>query len=219
MEFSHKAPLESMRGRIVRVSTDNDQKLLDELRYKYSNPMIPEGIVAFKNHRFIDERGFFQSDLNSIMLKNLGFNSFFQKNISKSAAGVIRGMHWQTNNSGQTKLISCLQGSVIDVIVDLRVESKTYGSINSFKLDSNEQNYLKIPVGFAHGFQALEDNTLFAYWVDAPFMPSDEMSMSPLSPELKIYWEDLTQIVNPRDRNAVTFKEYFQVFPIGLRND
>ena len=215
MEFSHKALVNYIIGRLRHVSTDDNRELLDVLRFKYSDPMIPEGIVAFKNQRFVDERGFFQSDLNSIMLKNLGFSNFFQKNISKSAAGVIRGMHWQTNNSGQTKLISCLQGSVIDIIVDLRVESKTYGSINSFKLDSINQNYLKIPVGFAHGFQALEDNTFFLYWVDAPFVPSDEMSMSPLSPELEIYWEDLTRIVNHRDRNAVTFKEYFRGTPIG----
>ena len=198
------------------MRAENDPKTLSFLREKYSHPVVPEGVVAFKNDRFIDERGFFQPDLNSTILKDLGFGNFFQKNFSKSALGVIRGMHWQKNNSGQTKIVSCLQGAVLDVIVDLRVESETCGSINSFKIDSREQHYLKIPAGFAHGFQALEDNTLFSYWVDSPFAPSDEMSISPLSPKLEIYWEEIPKIVNPRDRNAVTMEEYFKRISKGL---
>jgi dTDP-4-dehydrorhamnose 3,5-epimerase len=184
-------------------------ELLNHLRHKYSDPSIPQGIKAFTNKKFNDERGFFQPDLNSEMLRELGFESFFQKNISKSKTGVIRGMHWQSGTSAQTKIVYCLQGSVIDVVIDLRMESKTYGSINSFKLNANDPNYLKIPSGFAHGFQALEENTLFAYWVDAPFEPNREMSITPLSEEIDSYWESFTKIVNSRDRNAPTYKEFF----------
>lgn len=191
------------------MSTDSNPEILNTIRYQYSDPIIPEGIAAFKLQKYMDERGFFRPDLNSLILEDLGFGNFFQKNISMSTKGVIRGMHWQNRNSGQTKIISCIQGTVVDVVIDLRKDSKTYGSINSFKLNSDEPIYLKIPVGFAHGFQALEDKTLFSYWVNSPFAPSDEMSISPLSPELEIYWENLTRIVNDRDSNAVTFKEFF----------
>ncbi len=187
----------------------SNHEILSNLRCKYSCPKIPEGIVAFKIQRYFDERGFFQQDLNSVMLQNLGFGNFFQKNVSKSDVGVIRGMHWQKGNSGQTKIISCLQGSVIDVIVDLRRESQTYGEINSFKLNSDDPYYIKIPSGFAHGFQALEPDTIFVYWVDAPFAPNSEKSMSPLSAEIEVYWEAIAKTINQRDLSAITYKEYF----------
>ena len=175
------------------MTGEHKSELLNNLRHKYSDPVFPQGIKAFTNQKYIDERGFFQPDLNSEMLRDLGFGSFFQKNISKSSIGVIRGMHWQSGTSAQTKIVYCLQGSVIDVVIDLRMESKTYGSINSFKLNANDPNYLKIPSGFAHGFQALEENTLFAYWVDAPFEPNREMSITPLSEEIDSYWESFTK--------------------------
>lgn len=195
--------------RIDGVNADNNEQLLSVLRHKFSDPIIPEGIIAFKTQKYTDERGFFQQDINSLMLKNLGFGSFFQKNLSKSAIGVIRGMHWQSKKSAQKKIITCFQGAVIDVVIDLRPDSETYGEINSFKLDSYEPNYLKIPAGFAHGFQSLEENTIFSYYVDAPYAPENEECINPLSEELEIYWENLPRIINQKDQSAISFKKYF----------
>jgi len=191
------------------MTSDYDQELLSVLRYKYSNPIFPEGIEAFKNQKYVDERGSFQQDLNSIMLKNLGFVNFFQKNISNSTVGVIRGMHWQSGSGEQKKIITCLQGSVIDVIVDLRITSSTYGSINAFKLNGEIPVYIKIPTGFAHGFQSLEENTIFSYYVDAPYAPEKEKCINPLSAEFENYWENLPRVVNQKDQSAITFKQYF----------
>ena len=194
-----------MRG----VRNSHSEDILNMIRLNQNESIIPEGIVAFESQKHFDHRGFFQEDLNSIMLEGLGFKKFFQKNISKSAIGVIRGMHWQSGDAAQKKIIACLQGSVIDIVVDLRKTSSTYGSINAFKLNAENPHYIKIPAGFAHGFQSLEENTIFSYYVDAPYAPEKEKSINPLSDEFEIYWANLPRIVNQKDQRSINFKEYF----------
>lgn len=194
-----------MRG----VSISNSEDILNMIRFNQYESIIPEGIVAFESQKHLDHRGFFQEDINSIKLEELGFKKFFQKNISKSTIGVIRGMHWQSDDAAQKKIISCLQGSVIDVVVDLRETSSTYGSISAFKLNAEKPLYIKIPSGFAHGFQSLEENTIFSYYVDAPYAPEKEKCINPLSEEIEIYWENLPRIVNQKDQCSITFKKYF----------
>lgn len=183
-------------------------EILRETRQKFSNPIIPEGVRAFSKLRHLDHRGYFQEDLTSDDLKDLGFGSFFQRNVSLSGIGVVRGMHWQSGKAGQTKIVTCSNGAVLDVIVDLRLESPTYGEINSFLLSANEPRYLIIPKGFAHGFQSLQENTIFSYYVDAPYSPENEFSISPLSDEFESYWNRIPKIVSKKDEEAIMFKEY-----------
>jgi dTDP-4-dehydrorhamnose 3,5-epimerase len=192
--------------RVVRNSHSED--ILNMIRLNQHESIIPEGIVAFESEKHLDQRGFFQVDLNSLILDELGFKKFFQKNISKSAIGVIRGMHWQSGDAAQKKIIACLQGSVIDIVVDLRETSSTYGSISAFKLNAENPHYIKLPAGFAHGFQSLEENTIFSYYVDAPYAPEKEKCINPLSDEFEIYWENLPRIVNQKDQSSINFKKY-----------
>lgn len=187
----------------------SDPKLLLDYMRRSSGTEIPEGLECFKIQRYDDDRGFFQQDLNSSDLSLFGFKNFFQKNISKSRRGVVRGMHWQESEAAQTKIVSCLQGSVIDVVIDLRKTSSTYASITSFELNSNIPILIRIPKGFAHGFQALEDDTIFSYYVDTPYDPSKEMSLSPLSDELDSFWSDIPQCLSQKDRAATTYSDYF----------
>ena len=196
-------------SRMRDVSSSHSNELLNLMRFNQYESIIPEGIVAFESQQHLDHRGFFQEEMNSIKLAELGFSNFFQKNLSKSGIGVIRGMHWQNGDAAQKKIITCLQGSVIDVLVDLRETSSTYGSINAFKLNAEKPLYIKIPVGFAHGFQSLEENTIFSYYVDTPYAPEMEKCINPLSEEFDIYWEKLPRVVNQKDQSAVSFKKYF----------
>lgn len=186
----------------------NELQLLTNSRIRFNNPEIPEGIRILSKVKYFDERGSFQEDLNISDLRMFDFGNFFQKNISVSRAGVIRGMHWQNGDYAQAKVLSCIQGSVIDVVIDLRRTSSTYLSINSFKLDASEPKYIGIPKGFAHGFQALEDNTIFSYYVDAPYAPKNEMCINPLSQELDCYWESIPKIINEKDQSAIMLRDY-----------
>lgn len=186
----------------------DDTRLLKESRHRFSIPEIPDGLTIIDKSKHFDFRGSFQEELNFYDLQQLGFNGFFQKNISISKSGVVRGMHWQSGDYAQAKIVSCIQGSVIDVVIDLRLTSVTFGSINSFKLVADNPRHLRIPKGFAHGFQALEDDTIFSYYVDAPYNPKSEMCLSPLSLELESYWESLPRIVNQKDQNSMNFIDF-----------
>ena len=104
-------------------------------------------------------------------------------------------------------------------MIDLRSTSSNYLSINSFKLNAQEPRYIRIPKGFAHGFQALEDNTIFSYYVDAPYAPKAEMCISPLSKEFECYWELMPRIVNQKDRNSIMFSDYMTKHTKELNNE
>lgn len=138
--------------------------------------------------RFGDERGYFES-VTIEQLKELGFKDIVQVNHSKSAKGTIRGLHFQKNPYSQAKLVCCMQGAVLDVAVDLRVSSKTYGKWTSVLLTPENGKMLYIPRGFAHGFVALKEDTMFEYYIDNKYMPESESGIIYNDPDINIDWQ------------------------------
>lgn len=148
---------------------------------------------------FGDERGYFspffiQKEMDKEGIK---FYGVVQCNRSKSAKGVVRGLHFQKNPKCQTKLVEVIQGSAIDVVVDIREGSPTYGKHIAVLLkpyDANDKEsgrQLYVPRGFAHGFISLEDNTIFQYLIDNDYAPDYEGGIYWNDPELGIDWEGM----------------------------
>ena len=148
---------------------------------------------------FGDERGYFspffiQKEMDKEGIK---FYGVVQCNRSKSAKGVVRGLHFQKNPKCQTKLVEVIQGSAIDVVVDIREGSPTYGKHTAVLLkpyDTNDKEsgrQLYVPRGFAHGFISLEDNTIFQYLIDNDYAPDYEGGIYWNDPELGIDWEGM----------------------------
>lgn len=139
---------------------------------------------------FEDPRGYFmetwrEEDFN----KNIGYDvRFVQDNQSLSSRGVLRGLHYQKGNLSQAKLVRVLQGAVVDVAVDLRKDSPTYGQHVMVELSEENKRQLFIPRGFAHGFQVLSDKAVFTYKVDNRYAPEAECSIRYDDPQLNIEW-------------------------------
>ena len=137
-----------------------------------------------------DERGYFVETFRQDKLEAfLGFKvNFCQDNESKSSKGVLRGLHYQLAPAAQTKLVRVIQGSVLDVAVDIREGSPTFGQHVAVKLTAENKRQLFVPRGFAHGFVVLEDKTTFAYKVDNYYSPENDRGMSFNDTDLKINW-------------------------------
>lgn len=161
--------------------------------------------------RYGDERGYFeQTDIEP--LEELGFKNFKKKNKSKSVKGTIRGLHFQKNPYAQTKVVSCSNGAVLDVVVDMRVDSETYGKWTSVELTPENGKLLYVPRGFAHGFVALKDDTIFEYMVDNVWNKESEGGIIWNDPDINIDWQfEKYGIDNPifseKDQKHLTLKE------------
>jgi dTDP-4-dehydrorhamnose 3,5-epimerase len=162
---------------------------------------LPE-IKIIRSRRFHDERGFFTETYKEEEYLEQGIPRFVQDNLSESSKGVIRGLHWQALPFGQGKLVSCLSGAILDVAVDIRKESPTFGQHVSVELNSKEQIALWVPEGFAHGFQALEDSTRIHYKVTNYWSKGSEQSLSPLDPVIGIRWPITQYLLSEKDLTA-----------------
>jgi dTDP-4-dehydrorhamnose 3,5-epimerase len=138
--------------------------------------------------------------------------NFIQDNVSKSTAGVLRGLHFQKPPFAQGKLVSVLRGAVLDVAVDIRKKSKTYGQYFSLELSEANKTQLYIPQGFAHGFLTLEDNTIFSYKCTNLYDKSSENSIVWNDPDLNINWNVKNPIISEKDLIAPSFKELISDF-------
>jgi dTDP-4-dehydrorhamnose 3,5-epimerase len=138
-----------------------------------------------------DERGYFIETFREDELeKFLGYKiNFCQDNESKSSRGVLRGLHYQLNPAAQTKLVRVIQGSVLDVAVDIREGSLTFGKHVSVELTAKNKKQMLIPRGFAHGFVVLEDDTIFAYKVDNYYSPENDRGIAFDDKKLNIDWK------------------------------
>lgn len=138
-----------------------------------------------------DERGYFVETFRADKLEAfLGYQiNFCQDNESKSAKGVLRGLHYQLHPAAQTKLVRVIQGSVLDVAVDIRKGSPTFGKHVAVELSSENKRQLLVPRGFAHGFVVLEEDTIFAYKVDNYYSPENDRGIAFDDPELHIDWQ------------------------------
>jgi len=167
-----------------------------------------EGVKIIEPDVFYDERGSFFESFNVKKLAMLGFNEIFvQENQSYSVQNVIRGLHYQIGENAQGKLARVLYGKVLDVAVDLRYNSKTFGKYFSIELSLENKLQFWIPPGFAHGLSVLSKEAVFVYKCTKPFSKSDERSIRFNDPDLQIDWKISNPIVADKDKNALSFKE------------
>ena len=172
---------------------------------KISKTFIKD-LIIIEPQLFEDERGFFYESYNK---KNLDINIVFvQDNESKSYKGVIRGLHFQAPPFEQTKLVRCVSGNILDVAVDLRTNSKTYGKSFSIELSSENNKQLFIPKGFAHGFQVLSEIAIVNYKVDNYYNPKSDSGLIWNDKDLSIDWNlDLKPNLSVKDLKLISFKE------------
>lgn len=159
---------------------------------------------------FRDDRGYFFESFNQQIFEEktrLDVN-FVQDNQSFSTKGVLRGLHFQRGSAQQAKLVRVIQGKILDVIVDLRVKSSTYGQHMSMILDDQSHQQLFIPRGFAHGFLVLSETVIFSYKCDNFYSKYDEGGIIFNDPDLKIDWPilDISYIVSEKDQVLPLFK-------------
>lgn len=140
--------------------------------------------------RFGDNRGYFES-VTKEELESLGFNGIYQVSNSLSGKGIVRGLHYQIDPYCQAKVVRCHRGAVLDVVVDIRKDSPSYGKWTSVELTPENGRMLYVPRGFAHGFVSLKDDTLFEYYVDNKYMPRMEDGILWNDPELNINWDEI----------------------------
>ena len=172
-----------------------------------------EDLLIIEPLMFKDERGFFYESYSK---KNLDKNIntvFVQDNESKSVKGVIRGLHFQSPPFEQTKLVRCVNGNILDVAVDIRKNSKTYGKYFSIELSSENNKQLFIPKGFAHGFQVLSETAKVNYKVDNFYNPKSDSGLIWNDKVLSIDWNrDLKSILSEKDLNLMSFKNFKSPF-------
>jgi len=181
------------------------------------------GCLVLPSKTFHDERGsFIENFKNSNFFEiireayhvppvapiDFSFPTFIQDNISFSKKNVVRGLHFQTDGHEQGKLVSVVNGEALDVVVDLRKGSATYGMVETFQL-LPMQLAVYIPPGFAHGFWAKEENTIFIYKCTSEYYPSGEGGINPLDEQLCLPWMDFKDdlIIAPKDRAFPTLEE------------
>ena len=179
------------------------------VRMQYIETEI-KGVWVLEPRVFEDSRGYFmetyrQEDFDA----NIGNTVFVQDNESKSSYGVVRGLHYQKGEWSQAKLVRVLEGKVLDVAVDLRRSSETFGKYVAVELSAENKRQLFVPRGFAHGFAVLSDTAVFAYKVDNKYMPSAEAAIRFDDPDIGIEWPVAAKdmILSAKDLNAKSFKE------------
>ena len=151
---------------------------------KVISTQIPE-VLIFEPDVFGDKRGyFFESFRQDIFEKYIGMIQFVQDNQSKSGFGVLRGLHFQRHPFTQAKLVQCLQGEVLDIAVDIRISSPTYGKYVPVRLSEANHCQLYIPGGFAHGFMVLSESAVVSYKCDHYYQPEMEGGIAWNDPEI-----------------------------------
>ncbi|PLX02071.1 MAG: dTDP-4-dehydrorhamnose 3,5-epimerase [Marinilabiliales bacterium] len=173
---------------------------------------IPD-LYIVKPTVFEDHRGyFFESYNKENFLRNGIDHNFVQDNESKSSKGVLRGLHFQKPPFAQGKLVRVMKGSVLDVAVDIRKNSPTYGKWASVELTQDNKWMYWVPPGFAHGFVTLEDNTVFFYKCTNVYNKNSEGSILWCDPDLHIDWKVENPILSEKDKTGPLFKDFVSPF-------
>jgi len=168
-----------------------------------------EGLKHILPCVFSDERGFFLESYQQPLYASHGIDiQFVQDNLSFSKMGTIRALHFQSH-PGQAKLISCIQGQIWDVAVDIRPSSATFGQWEAVELDDQKHNQLFIPIGFAHGYCVLSKTAKVLYKVSAIYDPNNERSIRWNDPDIHIDWPIKAPCLSQRDQTSPFFKEMF----------
>ena len=166
-----------------------------------------EGLLVIEPDVFQDSRGYFFESFNINKYEELGIGiRFVQDNISKSKKGTIRGLHYQVGEFAQGKLCSVIQGSVIDIAVDIRNGSPTYGQHFLIELSDVNKKQIWIPKGFAHGFAVTTEDTIFTYKCTSQYDKASERTIIYNDSDLKINWQINNPNVSDKDLNGIPFK-------------
>jgi len=177
-------------------------------------------IIIIEPKVYGDDRGYFVETFREDKLeKFLGYKiKFCQDNESKSKKGVLRGLHYQLSPYAQTKLVRVIQGKVLDIAVDIRKGSPTFGQYVSVELSSENKKQLLIPRGFAHGFVVLEDDTIFTYKVDNYYSPKDDRGIAFDDINLNINWRlDKDELIlSDKDKAQPKLKDSNDLFEYGV---
>lgn len=172
-----------------------------------------EGVLIIKPDVFKDERGYFFESYNKERFAKAGLDmNFVQDNESKSSKGVLRGLHFQRPPFAQGKLVRVIKGSVMDVAVDLRKDSPTYGQWVSHILSEENKEMFWIPEGFAHGFLTLEDETIFSYKCTNVYNKESEGSIIWNDPDINIDWNIEKPILSEKDKVSPSFNDFITPF-------
>jgi dTDP-4-dehydrorhamnose 3,5-epimerase len=172
-----------------------------------------EGLLLFNPKIFKDERGeFFETYNYERYASQLPGVNFVQDNLSKSHKNVLRGLHFQLPPFDQGKLVQVIKGRALDVAVDIRKNSKTYGHYFSVELSEINKIQFWIPPGFAHGFLSLENDTLFAYKCTNNYSPGHEKTILWNDSQLAIDWKETEPIVSSKDTQGIKFSDFNSPF-------
>ncbi len=172
-----------------------------------------EGLLIIKPQVFEDERGYFFESFNHDRFVQAGLDlKFVQDNESKSRKGVLRGLHFQAPPFDQGKLVRVMRGSVLDVAVDIRKSSPTYGKWESIVLSGINKWMYWIPPGFAHGFVTLEDETIFFYKCTNVYNKTSEGSILWSDPDLNIRWNAENPVISEKDKLSPLFRDFKSPF-------
>jgi len=162
-----------------------------------------KGLFIIEPNVFNDDRGYFFESYNHRKFSEVGITtSFEQDNESKSSYGVIRGLHFQIEPYAQTKLVRVVSGKILDVALDLRMDSQTYGSYYAIELSAENKRQFYIPKGFAHGFSVISEEAVVNYKCDNYYSKESERGVNILDQELAIDWriEGSSQIISEKDK-------------------
>jgi dTDP-4-dehydrorhamnose 3,5-epimerase len=174
-------------------------------------PLGIKGVWLAESPVWSDDRGYFREWFRREQIKNSTGRDFGieQANISLSSTGTLRGIHYSIAPRGQAKWITCVSGSIKDVIVDIRSDSPTFRKWIEVELNGDSGKAVFISEGLGHGFLALQDNTAVAYLVSSPFSPTDEFEINPLDEKIGINWGmELSNLkISDKDKNAPTLTE------------
>jgi dTDP-4-dehydrorhamnose 3,5-epimerase len=168
-------------------------------------------VWLFTPRVFGDERGaFVETYSQSLFTETVGHPlAVAQVNTSVSRRGTLRGLHYSVAPAGQAKYVTCTAGSVLDVAVDLRVGSSSFGAVDSVVLDSARRSSVYLPEGMGHAFLALSDDATVTYLCSTPYSPAHELAICPLDPALALPWpaELAPYVLSPRDAAAMTLAD------------
>lgn len=172
-----------------------------------------EGLLVIKPRVFEDQRGYFFESYNEKLLKQSGLDTnFVQDNQSLSQKNVLRGLHFQAPPFAQGKLVRVIKGAVLDVVVDIRKASPTYGKHFALELNEKNKTMLWVPEGFAHGFLTLENDTVFYYKCNNYYNKESEGCVMWNDASLGINWNAIDPVLSEKDRSGTPFRDFVSPF-------
>lgn len=182
--------------------------------YEYSTTQFSE-LTVVKRGVHHDIRGAFEKPfVVSEYQREVSFSELQEVNVSTtSKSGTVRGFHQQINAASETKIVTCISGAIFDCVIDLRLDSETFGGVFTIELSAKSGISIVVPRGFAHGFQSLEDQSTVLYCVDNTYTPSLQSGVNPLSRELESIWPLQVTCISEQDTNLPLWSERITIAP------